>query len=180
MRYGKLIDGNVEFAKESRWIDGNFYTKLDKAQHLALDEKPIYELPSPATLSAGFHWEEDGWREQDAGIIKKWKLVEDQISSILSENPSQEQEQQEIEQPVDDGLIRISKAKVEAIIDEMDMTSIFIDWLQSKASYFGGWMRSGDIIEYDPMDNESDLASLLEVLQLSREDAAALIEEVKA
>lgn len=77
MRYGKLVDGNVEFARESRWIDGNFYTKLDKAQHLALDEKPIYEIPAPAILSAGFHWEQDGWTEQNAGIVSKWKLVED-------------------------------------------------------------------------------------------------------
>jgi len=60
------------------------------------------------------------------------------------------------------------------------MTSVFMSWLQSKASYFGSWMRSSDIIEYDPSDNASDLASLLEVLQLSREDAAALIEEVRA
>lgn len=41
-------------------------------------------------------------------------------------------------------------------------------------------MRSGDTIEYDPLDNASDLASLLDALHLSREDALSLIEEVKA
>ena len=177
MKFGTLVDGQVQYAKDSRWIDGSFYTKLDAAQHLALGEKRIYETPMPATLSAGFRWEQDGWIEQAAGIVSKWKLVEDQNLSIQLEDPSQ---QQEVEPQVDDGIIRISKSKVEEVIDEMEMTSVFMSWLQSKASYFGSWMRSSDIIEYDPSDNASDLASLLEVLQLSREDAAALIEEVRA
>jgi hypothetical protein len=40
-------------------------------------------------------------------------------------------------------------------------------------------MRAGDVIEYDPMDNASDLASLLETLQIPSENVAALIEEVR-
>ena len=81
MKYGKLVDGNVEFAKESRWIDGNFYTKLSKAQHLSLGEKPVYEVSPLSAASPGFHWEPDGWDEQSAGIVSRWKLVEDQVLS---------------------------------------------------------------------------------------------------
>ncbi len=158
MRYGKLVDGSIEFAKESRQIDGNFYTKLTKAQHLSLGEKPVYEVPPLSAASAGFHWELDGWKEQDAGIISIWKLVED---------------------PPTVQTIKISKTKVEAVIDRMNLTNAFMAWLQSKASYFGGWMRAGDVIEYDPMDNASDLANLLETLQIPSENVAALIEEVR-
>lgn len=45
MRYGKIVDGRLEIAAESREIDGVFYTKLSREQHLALGEKPVYETP---------------------------------------------------------------------------------------------------------------------------------------
>ena len=53
MKYGTIKDGKLEIAKESREIDGVFYTLLSHGQHMALGEKPVYETAplSAASLS---------------------------------------------------------------------------------------------------------------------------------
>lgn len=160
MRYGKIVDGRLEIAAESREIDGVFYTKLSREQHLALGEKPVYETLPFSAAPEGKEWTQDGWTEQAGGLVSKWKLVD-------APEPDPE-------------LVMVSKAKVEATVDGMGKTAQFMAWLQSKASYFGGWMRSGDRIEYDPEDNASDLASLVAALGIPAADVPGLIEEVRA
>lgn len=84
------------------------------------------------------------------------------------------------EPPPQSPIVYISKAKVEAVIDEMGKTAAFNAWLASKAVYFGAWMRGGDMIEYDPTEHGSDLASLIAAIGIAEADVAALIEKVVA
>ena len=76
--------------------------------------------------------------------------------------------------------IIVSKAKVEAVIDEMGKTAAFVAWLNSKAQYFGAWVRGGDEIEYDPMSNRCDLCDLIVTLGVSAEQVPELIKSVEA
>ena len=76
--------------------------------------------------------------------------------------------------------IIVSKAKVEAVIDEMGKTSAFVAWLNSKAQYFGAWVRGGDEIEYNPMSNRCDLCDLIAALGVSAEQVPELIKSVEA
>ena len=77
-------------------------------------------------------------------------------------------------------IVYISKAKVEAVIDEMGKTDQFVAWLNSKAAYFGAWMRGGDEIAYGPTAHSGDLASLIAALGVMAEDVPSLIEKVRA
>ena len=73
----------------------------------------------------------------------------------------------------------VSKAKVEAVIDEMGKTAAFVAWLNSKAQYFGAWMRGGDTIEYDPNANRCDLFDLIAALGVPFEQVPELIKQVE-
>lgn len=84
------------------------------------------------------------------------------------------------EPPPTSPIVYISKAKVEAVIDEIGKTAAFVAWLNSKAAYFGAWMRGGDMIEYDPTAHGGDLASLIAAIGIAEADVAALIEKVVA
>lgn len=84
------------------------------------------------------------------------------------------------EPPPPSPIVYISKAKVEAVIDEMGKTAAFVAWLNSKAAYFGAWMRGGDEIAYDPTAHGGDLASLIAAIGVAEGDVAALIEKVVA
>lgn len=75
--------------------------------------------------------------------------------------------------------IIVSKSKVESVIDEMDKTATFVAWLNSKAQYFGAWVRGGDEIEYDPMSNSCDLHDLIVALGVSAEHVPELIKRVE-
>ena len=74
----------------------------------------------------------------------------------------------------------LSKSKIETAIDSMGKTAEFIQWLNSKASYIGGWMRGGDAMQYDPEEHGTDLESLIAALEIPQEDVPSLIEQVKA
>ena len=76
--------------------------------------------------------------------------------------------------------IIVSKAKVEAVIDEMGKTAAFVAWLNSKAQYSGAWFRGGDEIEYDPMSNRCDLCDLIATLGVLAEQVPELIKSVEA
>ena len=84
------------------------------------------------------------------------------------------------EPPPPSPIVYISKAKVEAVIDEMGKTAAFVAWLNSKAAYFGAWMRGGDAIEYDPTANGGDLASLIVALDIAADGVPSLVEKVRA
>lgn len=84
------------------------------------------------------------------------------------------------EPPPPSPIVYISKAKVEAVIDEMGKTAQFVQWLNSKAAYFGAWMRGGDEIAYDPTAHGGDLASLITAIGIAEADVAALVEKVVA
>lgn len=84
------------------------------------------------------------------------------------------------EPPPPSPIVYISKAKVEAVIDEMGKTADFVAWLNSKASYFGAWMRGGDEIAYDPTAHGGDLASLIAALGIAQDEVPALVEKVRA
>lgn len=83
-------------------------------------------------------------------------------------------------EPVAPAPILVSKAKVEAAIDRMGKTALFVAWLNSRAAYIGAWLRGGDAIAYDPADNSSDLASLVAALGIPAEAVEALVAEVLA
>lgn len=84
------------------------------------------------------------------------------------------------EPPPPSPIVYISKAKVEAVIDEMGKTAAFVAWLNSKAAYFGAWMRGGDEIAYDPTAHGGDLASLIAAIGVAEGEVAALIAKVVA
>ena len=84
------------------------------------------------------------------------------------------------EPPPPSPIVYISKAKVEAVIDEIGKTAAFVAWLNSKAAYFGAWMRGGDMIEYDPTVYGGDLSSLIAALEIAVDGVSALVEKVRA
>lgn len=77
-------------------------------------------------------------------------------------------------------LVIVSKAKVEAVIDDIGKTAAFVSWLNSKAQYFGEWFRGGDEIEYDPNANSCDLCDLIAALGVPFEQVPELIKQVEA
>lgn len=114
------------------------------------------ELPVDFDLPNGKHYEAAGWIVADGRLQRVYELVDNTAKPVS-----------------------VSKAKVEAYIDEIGKTTEFVAWLNGRATYVGGWMRGEDVIEYDPQSNEGDLQSLIAAIGVRSEDVPMLIERVR-
>lgn len=154
--YGRVVDGAIEYAPANLRIGDTIYASPTAEQYAGVHYYPIY-ADEPPTVREGFEWVFTRWEERDGGIHKVYE-----------------------ERAVTPGPILVSKSKVETIVDRMGKTAAFVAWLNSKATYFGAWLRGGDEIAYDPTDNSSDLASLVVALGIPAEGIGELIAEARA
>ena len=78
IRYGKIENGILKYAENSRVIDGKYYASLPRSMHLKLGEKVVENRPAPKNPPReGYHWERDGWHETAIAFVPKWKAVKD-------------------------------------------------------------------------------------------------------
>lgn len=149
--------GEIEYAPTSLILGGRLVMNPQAAHYAQMGYLPI-ENGSPSDSAAeGYHLEAKGWEAQGGVLKRVFEQVKDEPRPIY-----------------------ISKAKVEAEIDTMCKTAEFFRWLNSKAAYVGGWMRGGDMMEYDPTANGGDLASLIAALEIPAEAVAGLMAKVVA
>lgn len=143
--------------RDHNWDTVKVRIRPSVQEYLDMGYLPVDDSLSYAEPKEGYRIERTGeWEEYDGIIRPRFTYVE---------IPAQP--------------IRISKSKVEAFIDEIGKTALFTQWLNSKASYIGGWMRGGDMLEYDPDVHGTDLESLISALEIPQEDVPVLIEKVK-
>ena len=77
-RYGKLTDGKIAYAPRTLRVDGAVVCNPTPAQYAAQGWKVVLGgIVAPESPREGFHYEGDGWVEQRAAIVPKWKLVRD-------------------------------------------------------------------------------------------------------
>lgn len=80
MRYGTLdSSGRPVYAGTTLVVDGVPYANAAREMWLAAGKKPFLGSGAnpPKSKREGWHYERDGWQEQAAAFVPKWKLVED-------------------------------------------------------------------------------------------------------
>ena len=156
MKWARLLDGRkFEIVKMPLFIGGESVFVPTKEQAEALNIKPFLD---ERPVETGYTFSPlDTATERDGVLYRDYERKELQPRPII-----------------------VSKAKVEAVIDEMGKTAAFVAWLNSKAQYFGAWVRGGDEIEYNPMSNRCDLCDLIVTLGVSAEQVPELIKSVEA
>ena len=158
-KYGRLNaeTGEIEYAPTSLTLGGRLVMNPQAAHYAQAGYLPIDNGSPSDSAAEGYHWEAKGWEVQDGRLKRVFEQVKDEPRPVY-----------------------VSKAKVEAEIDAMGKTAEFFAWLNSKAAYVGGWMRGGDMVEYDPAANGGDLASLIAALSIPAEAVAGLMAKVVA
>ncbi|MDR0207024.1 MAG: hypothetical protein LBI45_07205 [Bacteroidales bacterium] len=74
-RYGKLINGQIEYAPTIIQEDDMLVIPPSEAQLITLGYKEIITL-SPPLPPEGYNYEFAGWDETETQIIQQWNLVE--------------------------------------------------------------------------------------------------------
>ena len=80
VRYGTLdANGFPVYAGTSLVVDGVPYSNPTREMWLKAGKKPFLGSGAnpPKSKREGWHYERDGWQEQAAAFVPKWKLVED-------------------------------------------------------------------------------------------------------
>ena len=156
-KYGRLNaeTGVVEYAPTSLIIGGRLVMNPQAAHYAQAGFLPVVDAFPSDPAPEGYHYEAKGWEEHGGSLLRVYTQVADEPRPVY-----------------------VSKAKVEAEIDAMGKTAEFFAWLNSKAAYVGGWMRGGDMIQYDHAANGGDLASLIAALEIPAESVAALMAKV--
>lgn len=80
MRYGALdSNGRPVYAGTTLVVDGVPYANPTREMWLKAGKKPFLGSGAnpPKSKREGWHYERDGWQEQAAAFVPKWKLVAD-------------------------------------------------------------------------------------------------------
>lgn len=80
VRYGTLdSSGRPVYAGTTLVVDGVPYANAPREMWLKAGKKPFLGSGAnpPKSKREGWHYERDGWQEQAAAFVPKWKLVED-------------------------------------------------------------------------------------------------------
>ncbi len=153
--FGKQVNGAIVYAPMVLNDEHGLNTRPSAEDYARAGYKPVVD-ERPA-CDENHYAVATGWREADGRVERVYEVRVAESRPIL-----------------------ISKAKVAALVDEMGKTAEFFAWLNSKAGYATRWFVAGDVVEYNPEDNASDLASLIAALGVEEANVAGYIAQCTA
>ena len=150
-KYGRLVDGQIEYAPKSLDTKDGIKMNPSKASYLAEGWKKVVDVKP--TADAGYRVEVSGWREDKETVTCVYKLVAGEAAQS--------------------GPRIFSKLKLVAALKEADKWVLVKTWLEEKA-YYDYYLAAQNFSEDNDLFREGK-AALQAYVGMSDEEIEAIL-----